>query len=370
MLKFRREFGEARLYSPPDFKLETQIVEYRFDPLTGVRSRINVKRALRPIQVEAGIDMAEFIERTRANCPFCPENIERSTPLFTEDVWRNGRIRNGCYVFPNRYPFAEYHAVATITSKHFLELDEFTPEMIAENMLACIRYASIVNERHLDVKYPLWLWNHLPSAAASIIHPHTQIIVDRKPTIQQKLLLDRSRRYFNRTGRCYWTDLIEAERDGDRWIGEGKYVAVIACFAPQANREVQIIFKDACSLPDIGRNEVGELAYFLSLILRFYRMNGVNSFNVSTFSAGIGESLKYYRLNVKIASRPYFRPYYTAYGGVLEIWHGECVSEILPEDIAHNLRKYLANPTSQTPTHTLKPNSSQSSINPRIAPNI
>jgi|YelNatPaOPRAMG01_1025707.scaffolds.fasta_scaffold32838_2 UDPglucose--hexose-1-phosphate uridylyltransferase len=341
MVEFRREFGEARLYAPPDFRLETQTVEYRFDPLTGIRSRINVKRALRPIQMEVDADVAGFIEKTRANCPFCPENIERNTPLFLEDVWRGGRIKNECYVFPNRYPFAEHHAVATITSKHFLDLDEFTPEMIAENMLACIRYVIIVNEKYSEAKYPLWLWNHLPSAAASIIHPHTQIIVDRKPTIQQKLLLDRSRRYFSRTGKCYWTDLIEAEKDGDRWIGEGKYIAVIASFAPQANREIQLIFKDAFSLSDIGRREVGELADFLSLILRFYRINGVNSFNISTFSAGIGENPKYYRLNVRIASRPYFRPYYTAYGGVLEIWHGECVSETLPEDIARKLKKYL-----------------------------
>jgi len=346
MVKFRREFGEARLYAPPDFRLETQTVEYRFDPLTGIRSRINVKRALRPMQVEIDADIIEFIEKTRANCPFCPENIERNTPIFLEDVWRDGRIKNGCYVFPNRYPFAEHHAVATITSKHFLELDEFTPEMIAENMLACIRYTIMVNEKYGEVKYPLWLWNHLPSAAASIIHPHTQIIVDRKPTIQQKLLLDRSRRYFSRTGKCYWTDLIEAEREGDRWIWEGKYIAVIASFAPQANREIQLIFKDACSLSDIGKKEVEELADFLSLILRFYRINGVNSFNASTFSAGIGENPKYYRLNVRIASRPYFRPYYTAYGGVLEIWHGECVSETLPEDIAQKLKKYL---------NTLKP---------------
>ena len=341
MVEFRRDLREVKLYAPPDFRLETQTIEYRFDPLTGICSRINVKRALRPIQAESGADIAGFIEKTRVNCPFCPENIERNTPLFLENIWRNGRIKNECYVFPNRYPFAEHHAVATITSKHFLDLDEFTSEMITSNILACIRYITMVNEKYGEVKYPLWLWNHLPSAAASIIHPHTQVIIDRKPTLQQKLLLEKSRKYFNETGKCYWDDLIEAERDGDRWIGENKSIAIVASFAPQATREIQLIFKDICSLTDIDKRRAEDLARLLSLILRFYKEEGVNSFNISTFSAGIGENLKYYRLNVRVASRPYFRPYYTAYGGVLEIWHGECVTETLPEDVAHRLRKYL-----------------------------
>ncbi|MEM1546170.1 MAG: hypothetical protein QXY40_03520 [Candidatus Methanomethylicia archaeon] len=341
MVKFKKDFREAKLYAPPEFRLEAQTIEYRFDPLTGIRSRINVKRALRLKQVETNVDVMGFIEKTRVNCPFCPENIERNTPLFPRDIWRNGRIRDGYYVFPNRYPFAEHHAVAVMTSKHFLELDEFTPEMIIDNILACVKYVMRVNKRHGRVRYPLWLWNHLPSAAASIIHPHTQVIVDRKPTIQQKLLLKRSREYFNKNGRCYWIDLIEAERNGDRWIGENRSIAAIASFAPQANREIQLIFKDICSLTDIGKQEARDLADFISLILKFYKKDGVNSFNISTFSAGIGDSLKYYRLNLRIASRPLFKPYYTAYGGVLEIWHGECVIETLPEEVAQRLREYL-----------------------------
>lgn len=67
-------------------------------------------------------------------------------------------------------------------------------------------------EKRPDVKYCLLNWNHLPPAAASIIHPHVQILADFKPTPMVKELIEKSELYHEREKSNYWLDLIEAER--------------------------------------------------------------------------------------------------------------------------------------------------------------
>ena len=73
-------------------------------------------------------------------------------------------------------------------------------------------------------------------------------------------------------------------------------------------------------------------------ILHYYKDDGVNSFNLSTFSADIGNSPDFYRLIVKMMSRPRFKPYYTAFGGPLEMWHNESVVDTLPEEVARKAK--------------------------------
>ena len=61
-----------------DFKIDMHgEVEFRIDPLSGDRTRINPARARRPKQGEGGENNAlqEIIDRSKANCVFCPERI-------------------------------------------------------------------------------------------------------------------------------------------------------------------------------------------------------------------------------------------------------------------------------------------------------
>ena len=105
-MEFRRELKSQELLSPAlQFESEFQPIEYREDPLTGSQSRINVARAGRVKQVQKGEPgVKEMVERTRAGCFFCAENIRERTPRLPPRLLPGGRIERGeCLLFPNLY---------------------------------------------------------------------------------------------------------------------------------------------------------------------------------------------------------------------------------------------------------------------------
>jgi len=340
-MEFPKTVITAQLLSPPSFERDIHLIEYREDPLTRMLCRINTKRTRR-IRKAPTTDFSEIMAES-GDCPFCPQNIEQATPLFTEDFCPGGRIRWGeCYLFPNLFPFAEHHATGTLTPRHFLDLDQFSVEMVIDNMMATKEYLSRVYRHNKEARYPIYLWNHLPPSAASILHPHVQILVDRKPTSYQQTLLQSSKDYFLKTGRNFWRDLVEEEKKrGERYIGGKGSVAVIASYAPQGNREVQVIFREISNLAELSEPEIADFADCVIKLLRGYKQMGVNSFNLSTFSAPLGESLEHYSLHAKLISRPVLQPFYRNDTGILERLHYEADIEIEPEVVAQTMRECL-----------------------------
>lgn len=340
-MKFHKLIESNILLNPLlNFKEDSQAIEYRKDPLTGVWCRINVRRAERVKQAQAEItDLEEIIAKTRQKCFFCPENLERATPLFPPHICEKGRIRRGqCYLFPNLFPFAKYHAIATMTAEHFLDLDRFGVEMIVNNLEAAREFIFLVHRDNPAAKYPMYNWNHLPPSAASIVHPHVQILVDQKPTPYVRELMEMGDRYYREKGRNYWRELVaEEENLGERYIGHQGSVTVLASYAPQGNREVLFIFESS-NLMDLDQGQVHDFAVCLEKILRGYKRMGVSSFNLTTFSGPVKEKLDYYTLHAKIISRPIFQPYYTNDTGFLERFHYEAVIEAKPEDVAKGLK--------------------------------
>ena len=341
-MEFRRFTTQAQLLNPLlGFEPDSQQVEYRFDPLTGTPCRINIRRAERVRQSqESAADMGDLIERTRGSCFFCPGNIENDTPRFTEGISGEGRIREGeSLVFPNLFPFAEYHAVATITREHYLDLDQFTEGMLEDNLKACEEWMVSVHRQDPEARYPMYSWNHMPPSAASIVHPHVQALVDKGPTPYLKRLLDCSRDYHAETGKNYWSELVsEEKRLGERYIGENDSLSVVSSFAPQGNREMQIVFKGVCSIFDLNERHRGDFASCMVKLLRGYKAMGVTSFNLTTFSGPAGEEPAHYSLNAKIISRPPTTPFYTSDSGFMERFQHESIIETLPEDLARRMR--------------------------------
>jgi UDPglucose--hexose-1-phosphate uridylyltransferase len=337
-MEFPKTVIAAQLLSPPSFERDTHSIEYREDPLTGMLCRINTRRAGR-IRKAPPPDLSEIMAES-SDCPFCPQNIEQATPLFTEDFYPEGRIRQGdCYLFPNLFPLTEYHATGTLTPRHFLDLDQFQVEMVVDSLRATKEYLLWVHRQNKEARYPIYLWNHLPPSAASILHPHVQVLVDRRPTSYQQRLLQSSKDYFLKTGRNFWRDLIEEEKKkGERCIREKGSVAVIASYAPQGNREVQIIFREISNLAELSEPGIVDFAECVIKLLCGYKQIGVNSFNLSTFSAPLGERLGYYSLHAKLISRPVLQPFYRNDTGILERLHYEADIEIEPEVVAKELR--------------------------------
>jgi len=336
---------EARLRSPLlGFRTDIQPIEYRRDPLTGRWSRINVKRARRVKQADGGVKLpSELISDSRKGCFFCPENLEEKTPLFPPDVIPEGRLRIGASrLFPNLFPFGEYHAVATFSESHFLGLDEFPLPLIRDCLNNCLEFIRRVHAKSPEVRYCSINWNHLPPAAASIIHPHLQILVDRKPTFYLEELIRASEEYFKKNGSSYWVDLVATERERDeRMIAETGPIAWLASFAAQGNSEVLGIFTCISSVSMMDETHVEALAHGLSSILRGYRDLGVGSFNMTVLSGPLDRGLDHYSLSLKVISRPQLRAHYSSDCGFMERLHDEPVVETMPEELAAKLRGYF-----------------------------
>lgn len=341
-IEFEKTIQEARLRSPlQDFKLVSQSIEVRKDPLTGRRCRMNIERVKRPRQTPSETaQLKEIVERSRVKCFFCPENIENTTPMLPEGY----RIKKGAAcLFPNLFPFGGFHTVGVFSGDHYLELNQFDEKLLVDCFETCLDYFELVHAKHREIKYWHIDWNHMPSGAASIIHPHVQVMADPDPTPCLRELIELSKSYHDRNGGNYWFDLVEAEKvKGERFIGRSGSVNWLASFAPQGNREVMAIFSNVSTLAKLERRGLEELCDGLSRILKGYYAIGARSFNMATFSGPCDEDLSdFYFLNFRLISRPTPAPFYTSDNGFMEKLHHEPIVETIPERLARELRGFF-----------------------------
>ena len=238
------------------------------------------------------------------------------------------------------YPLAAHHAAATLCNEHFLDLDQISARMVGDSLAAAREFLGLVRRHDPDARYPMFHWNHLSPSAASIVHPHVQVLADLRPTSYQETLLAAGRDYHRRTRRQFWMDLVDEERRrGERYIGENGAVAAVASFSPQGNREVQIIFRRAANLADLEDSDIAGFAGAITRLLAAYKQAGVNSFNLSSFSAPMGEGPEHYALHAKLISRPVLQPFYRNDTGILERLHHEADIDVMPEAFAAAARR-------------------------------
>ncbi|MEM3677940.1 MAG: hypothetical protein QW176_07330, partial [Candidatus Bathyarchaeia archaeon] len=313
-ISFVKEVREARLRSPlTGFELESQPIEYRVDPLTGMTCRINIRRSMRIRQVpKAGRNPS--IQDSRGECPFCPGNIQRMTPLLPGGFAEEGRLRFGSAVlFPNMYPFSIYHAVAVFTGEHNPKPCDLHPEAIRDCLRVSMEFLRLAREEDPEIRYGSVNWNYMYPAGASIVHPHLQVIGDARPTLLQEKLLEGSRAYYERYGSNYWLDLVEAEAElGERLIHRDGCAAWLASFAPQGNNEVLGIFPGCSSILELNGDCLDALSRGVAGVLKAYHDLGVESFNMALFSGPLDEHSNYYSLNLRMISRPGVEAYYTS----------------------------------------------------------
>ena len=341
---FKKITEKVRFHSPlKGFELDVQDIEYRMDPLTGKWSRVNVQRSKRIKQGEGKFECEELVKRSRKNCFFCPENIQRSTPMFDKGLIPAGRIRRGeTWVFPNLFPFARHHAVATLTEEHFLRTGGFKETHIEDTLLAGLEFCRAISSRDEHAGYSTFNWNHLFPSGASIIHPHVQITLDSRPTYMTERLLDASRKYFKNTGKNYWDVLVSEERRlKERFIGTVDGMHFMASYSPFGNNEVLIVFEDKSSFTDLKDDEVSSLSAGIVKVLKAYEAMYVESFNLTTYSGhaeGVSEG---FNLHMRFISRAMPNPYYTSDVGFMEGLHFERVVESMPEDVATVARRFF-----------------------------
>lgn len=304
------------------------ILQYRRESLTGLQCRIS------PGRMEREIDTAPIMPPSRDDCPFCPGVLETSTPTFED----GSRIRRGESVtFPNLYPFAGRHVVTVITPEHApdrFERKNLT-DAISSTFEALIRFPG----------YASINWNYLPSAGASIFHPHLQGIADEKPTHLAEIYLTAGRRYLAKHGHPYWDDFVEHERTSERFLFEDE-IFWSANPVPLGEREVRGILP--ISTLEEFEPHIEPLADGILRVIDFYRGLGTYAFNAAIYFDRDGNSGSGHRAFCSIIARLNPNTLSMCDSAFMERLHLEPVILTLPEDLGALFRRKRTGKTSTT----------------------
>jgi galactose-1-phosphate uridylyltransferase len=324
------------------FTPQVQLIERRKDTLLERWCRINIERANRPKVKSGDQSILELVEASKKSCPFCPDRIETNTPKFPDYLIHEGRLRVGeAVAFPNLFAFAQHHAVVVLASEHYIPLDKFDEDHIENGLEASIGYLKAVRRRFPKVKYCSINWNHLPTAAASMLHPHFQVISDELPTRYLYEVLEASRIFKEKHGVSYWREIVEVEdKIQERFIAEFGETKWFTSFCGLGNNDV-IGVVDYANVFEMDEKPLMDLSKGLSAMLRGYKSLGVQGFNMSLFSGPLDSKSHDFSVHLRMISRPDVKPLYTTDTGFMERLHDEVVVETKPEDVATRIRSIV-----------------------------
>ncbi|MGB9675882.1 MAG: hypothetical protein ACPL0C_01670 [Candidatus Bathyarchaeales archaeon] len=346
MLRFEKAVKQARILNPlKNFEEDTLTFEYRADLLTGrnttvIKGMLNYVGRFLTSEKE---QLNALAEKTKANCPFCPENVKTKTPMFTPDFLKDGRIFVGdAAVIPNLLGHAERSVLVVLSKEHYLQLKDFTPKMLLDGFKGACAYLKRLKEMEPSISFPVLIFNYLPPAGSSIFHPHVQVLARDRPFYLVWLMLEKSREYRQNYGSSFWADLISTEKKSVRYLFETHGVEWLVPFAPlRGLNEVQAIVKGKSNLLELEEADWRGIAEGMTKVLGFYHKEGYVSFNAIMLSGSVNEHLDYFDVNVKIISRPGIQQtcFTDAWALPYLLWDGEAVEE--PEGFAERLKAYF-----------------------------
>lgn len=332
-LEFTTRRQEATFYSPLEDFAETTIpVEIREDPLTGRQTRIVPENFLMP----DAPDIDEVVTDDEG-CFFCPDTVQNVTPKYPAFVGMDRGSVGEATSFPNLNPYGAHSNVVVLTEDHFVPIDGFTTEIFANGFEAAMEYLHAVFAHDDEATVGSINMNFLRSAGSSIIHPHIQTLVDDRGTNAQRRRLEAEREYYGRVGSRYEDDLLDAERDGERYVGRTGSVQWYAPFAPQHHRHIRGIM-DAEKVPAAGDEAFDDLATGLVGVLQYYADVGLNSFN---FGLSVVPEEPATAVAIDVVARSVFDRYYWSDATFFDAVHEEGVVDVGPERYAEAAAAFL-----------------------------
>ncbi len=297
---------------------EGGVLEYRQEAISGFSCRIS------PARLNRCIDHPEFDLPSSEKCPFCRDSVFQETPVFPDG---NRVTRGESVTFPNLYPFARWHTVTVITHDHVPAT--FSRSQVTDAVLAA---TDLLSDRQ---GYSSLNWNYLPSAGASLVHPHLQALCDDRPSFVPGVYLSGAEKYYRRQGRKYADCIKQWEQSSSRHLF-GEEVFWYAQPVPLGEREVRAI------LPVSHPSEFGPYAeVFVSgllRIIRLYRELGTHAFNMSLFFDKKPSSPSFNAF-CSVISRINPNRSSTSDSAFMERIHREPVILTLPEDIGPYLKE-------------------------------
>jgi galactose-1-phosphate uridylyltransferase len=310
-------------------------LRWRRDPLTGASARILSGVKLQPA---ARPDLNE-LAAPPAFCPFDANRLETATFPFPRELTTEGRIRCGrAVVVPNVMAYATHSAVGVYESeRHFLELDELSPTLIGDALIAMVRHAQAV--RRFD---PAAVWssinaNYLPPSGSSLVHPHLQSAHDAHGLTHQRTLIERSQAWAE-ANQPYWAALVDQEKDGPRWVGRTGTVAWLTPFAPTGFSEVWGVVDGVADITDLSDDDCRALGEGLSRVLATYQTWNLASFNFGIIGGGPRGRQHGFQVVLKVLSRSNPEPVYRSDATYFERIYGEALIDVSPEEVAAGLR--------------------------------
>ena len=297
-------------------------LQYRTEHFTGLRCRIS------PDRLKRQIDRSFCSSSNADGCPFCPDAVMTVTPTFPDG---NRIIRGESVTFPNLFPFGEDHVVTVLTRDHAVMT--FSRQQVVDGLLSQIEAL-----RKTD-GYASINWNFLPSAGASIVHPHMQGLSDSHPSRITEIYIDTSKQFRKKEGQNYWDALREQERTSDRYLF-GEEILWSAHAVPVGEREVRGILP--ISTLDEMENYADLLARGILEILSLYRELGTCAFNMSVLFDKSGNDHGF-RAFCSMISRINPNPSSMSDSAFMERLHLEPVIMTLPEDLGKFYKKEKKN---------------------------
>ncbi len=338
--KFTREIFTGKYLDPFNgFKEKESTFEIRRDEITGVTARILPSR-FRGFQKH---DIREYLEKSpEEKCPFCLPQLELLTPRFTPDVIADGQFRRGnAVLFPNAFPHDRHNGVALFSSRHFLGLEELTPEVMRDGFLVCRDYCERMLAMHPDLQYGSINWNYMPPAGGGLIHPHLQTVMGECPTRFMQTLYDSAVRYERETGRPLWDDLLAQEKKAEeRYIASTGSLVWLVGFAPRGMAgEIDFYLPERMSLFSLTENDLLELLTGLTRIFAYFAANNLISFNMTLYATLREESR--FPVQGRIVPRFLILPLGASDSNYFEKLHDEIICPVVPEQICSDLRPYF-----------------------------
>jgi UDPglucose--hexose-1-phosphate uridylyltransferase len=344
MIEFSSVVEQARLTDPAGNEVEQEI-EHRTDPLTSTVASINSALSEKAKAfLLGGTDvqlLREYQEKTREGCPFC--SVAEKGTRFPRNVVEERQLRVGRSVaVPNLFSKMAFDAVAILDpARHVLFPSQIDPQALADAVRLSCELVRRARARDAALVHHVVGMNFLGPGGSSLPHPHLQVHARGVPYSGVAGLLRASAAWHQRTGRNYWTALLEKEKQiGTRYIGTTGRVEWIAAWAPAHQREIWGLVPGVGSLTESTDADADGFAAGIAKVISVYEALGSHPFTFAFFSSPEPGRGKDFAVHVKLCSRPPFRPMYSNY----DTWFtpklvGDDVHTQAPEEYAGLIRQ-------------------------------
>jgi galactose-1-phosphate uridylyltransferase len=340
---FEKKVETCRYLNPlKNFQEKEVALEVRQDRITGTVSRVLPYRGKRKFNQP---DAKAYLEKSPESlCPFCPALLDQIAARFTPEIFPEGRLTRGrAVLFPNAFPHDAFNTVAVISEKHYLALDELTPEAMRDPFALCLDYFRRIGAARPELNWASVNWNYMPPSGGGLLHPHLQTVLGERPTRYVDRLRRSAERYRQKTGTDLWRDLIADECEkGIRHIARTGSIDWLTAFAPRGMAgEVRFVFSGRNSLFALTGEDWEFFLEGLSRIFRYLKEAGLVSFNLAIYGTLRDDSL----LTVQGSIIPRFLvpPLGTSDINYFEKLHDEVICPVAAENLCAELRPFFLN---------------------------